>query len=190
MRAARRNLSPQLQATHAAAIKRHLLGSELFRVKKRIAVYLSNDGEVDLSATITAFRELGHEVAAPRVAAGAMRFYALEPHDTLETNEWGIFEPLPAKPVSPQELDVALVPLVAFTDQGDRLGRGGGYYDRYFEAHEALLIGIGHELQRVPTLRRNAWDKPMDAVVTEKGWRLCSDRAQTTVEPASVATPT
>lgn len=180
LRDARRGLSLQRQAKHAAAIARHLLDSNLFSEKKVIAVYLCNDGEVNLSATIEGLHERGHSLVAPRMKAGGyMAFYELERFVSLETNAWGISEPRATNSVESESLDVALVPLVAFTDAGDRLGRGGGYYDRYFQHCDTFMVGIGHELQRVPTLTPHRWDKSLDAVVTEKGWRLCSGRAKT-----------
>ena len=107
-----------------------------------------------------------------------MEFLSFIPSETLRQNQWGIREPETGIRVEETEMSVALVPLVAFTDEGDRLGRGKGFYDRYFNGDETLLIGIGHELQKLDSIERNPWDRRLDAVVTERGWRICSPRAE------------
>lgn len=151
--------------------------SNLFDSAVCVAVYLSNDGEVDLSPVIEKLYTVGVKLVAPRIDSSDMRFLPFTPSDTLSQNQWGIREPDGATYTEETQMSVALVPLVAFTERGDRLGRGKGFYDRYFSRGETMLVGIGHELQRVVSLERKPWDRPLDAVVTEKGWRVCSHRA-------------
>jgi len=81
--------------------------------------------------------------------------------------------------ISPMALDLVLTPLVAFGDEGARLGMGGGYYDRTFAwlHHRHLwrtprLIGVAYGFQYHPDLEANHWDVPLSAVVTEEGVRL------------------
>ena len=120
----------------------------------------------------------GVKLVAPRIDGLEMQFLPYKPSEALEVNRWDIREPVSGNHVEEIEMSSALVPLVAFTDQGDRLGRGKGFYDRYFGGRHTLLIGIGHELQRVESLESNSWDRRLDAVVTETGWRICSHRAE------------
>ncbi len=178
LRTARRSLSSELQQAHAAAIGEHLLCSNLFDSATCVAVYLSNDGEVDLSAVIEKLHSGGTKLVAPRIDEAEMLFMSFDPSEALSLNKWGIREPIADTCVVQTEITVALVPLVAFSDDGDRLGRGKGYYDRYFKDSEAFLIGIGHDLQKVESLEQKAWDRRLDAVVTESGWRVYSHRAE------------
>ena len=74
-----------------------------------------------------------------------------------------------------QFLSLVLMPLVAFDAKGNRLGMGGGYYDRAFnqtqwpyKTRRPLLVGVAHEFQRVPELPTESWDVPLDAVITER----------------------
>jgi len=79
--------------------------------------------------------------------------------------------------IDPRQLDVVLVPLVAFDDAGWRLGFGAGFYDRKFAfllrrlVRKPLLIGLGYELQRVERQNPSQWDVPLHATVTEQGIR-------------------
>lgn len=185
LRNARRSLSADQQEEHAAAVSEHLLRSNLFVSASCVAVYLCSDGEVDLSPVIDELYSRGVKLVAPRIEGSEMRFLPFNPSETHSQNQWGIREPKIGAHVDETEMSVALVPLVAFTDEGNRLGRGKGFYDRYFNGDETLLIGIGHELQRVESMETKAWDRRLDAVVTERGWRICSCRAKASLAPKS-----
>ena len=76
------------------------------------------------------------------------------------------------RPIDPDTLDVALVPLLGFDDHGQRLGMGGGFYDRYFSSAEQRpwIVGIAYDIQRLEkSLPSEPWDVMLDAVVTETG---------------------
>ena len=105
---------------------------------------------------------------------GTLRFSPWRPGDPLVTNRYGIPEPnvATASLLEPQELHLVLLPLLGFDRTGHRLGMGGGYYDRSFafrrdSAAPPTLIGVGYALQELPGLEAQAWDVPLDAVVTE-----------------------
>lgn len=185
LRSARRSLSVEQQEDHATAISEHFLRSTLFKSATCVAVYLCSDGEVDLRPVIEKLHTDGIKLVAPRIDGSEMRFITFTLSDELPKNQWGIREPEEETCSLETEMSVALVPLVAFTEEGDRLGRGKGFYDRFFAEDETLLVGIGHELQRVESLERNAWDRRLDAVVTERGWRICSPRAEICIAPES-----
>ena len=132
LREARRNLSESFQRAHATAVAKHLLASNLFENTQNVAVYLSCDGEVSLNPVIERLHSAEVPLVAPRIDGEYMAFFSIEPNMELARNRWGIQEPTGEQFVAAKDLSVALVPLVAFTADGDRLGRGGGYYDRYF----------------------------------------------------------
>jgi len=102
-----------------------------------------------------------------------MRFYSANKVDTL--NKYGIEEPKAiGKPWPANAFDVLLIPLVAFDRSGTRVGMGAGYYDRALEAlaHQVstkpYLVGIAHHFQEVKSLRREPWDIPLDAILTDQ----------------------
>lgn len=113
------------------------------------------------------------------LSATRMTFRPYRAGDPLGTNRFGIVEPLPGRAVGPLALATVLTPLVGFSEDGGRLGMGAGYYDRRFAAQKRpAMIGVAHELQRVDALPRREWDVPLDAVVTERGWRCFTARGR------------
>ncbi len=91
-------------------------------------------------------------------------------------NRYGIKEPLvkSADIIGAERLDLVLMPLVAFDESGNRIGMGGGFYDRTFAFKQSrsekkpYLIGIAHEIQKVDAIAAEHWDVPLTMVVTDK----------------------
>lgn len=177
-RRARRDLSHDEQVEHSNRVRAHLLNSNVLQTKTCVGTYLANDGELDLTPVIDFLHEQCIGVAVPRLNDGSMNFVKFEQNERLVENKWQIQEPHRISSIKRDKIDMVLTPLVGFTDDGVRVGRGGGYYDRYFADGDQLMIGVAHELQRSNKLENNAWDIKMDAIVTEMGWRLCSKRAR------------
>lgn len=171
-RAKRRALSVDQQEHHAQAVADLLLPR--LSPSATVAVYLRQDGELDLAPLIAQGRERGVAFAAPVLASGALRFAAYRADEPLRRDGYGLLEPAHPVPARPT---LVLVPLVAFDGQGNRLGMGGGYYDRYFAEHpRARRIGVAHECQRAARLPVDPWDARVDAVVTEQGLQWFDDR--------------
>lgn len=103
-------------------------------------------------------------------------FIHYEPHSKLKKNKFGILEPANINiSLPPSQLDLVFLPLIAFDINGNRLGTGGGYYDRTFAFlknstanKNPLLVGLAYEAQKAPQLPSDPWDVPLDAVLTEK----------------------
>ena len=188
LRAARRRLSPHQQRLAAIALSRRLHRDPNFRRARHIAFYLANDGEIDLLPLLrrqtgnkTFYLPLLSESRRPWEATRLL-FQPWDPSDkTLTKNRYGIFEPAytPRKLKAANMLDLVLLPLVGFDQQGNRLGMGKGYYDRTFARRsgswrQPKLLGIAHACQEVTSLPHAEWDVPLDGVVTDKGlcwWR-------------------
>jgi 5-formyltetrahydrofolate cyclo-ligase len=180
LRAQRRALEPPLRAEFNARITQHLMQSGLFRTSSRIAMYWAGQGEADPRAAVQRAWALHKRVFLPVLLGpfhNHLRFAPLTPASVLQKNCFGIPEPrvTRAQLLPGISMDLVLVPLVGFDDQGMRLGMGGGYYDRSFAARlfrrcwrKPRLIGVAYELQRVPQLARQPWDVALDGVVTEK----------------------
>lgn len=89
--------------------------------------------------------------------------------------------PVPEKPIDCKLPDhcVLLVPVVAFTERAERLGQGGGYFDRFLTEHSQLLaIGIAHSCQQIDSFPVAGHDRPLDAVLTEAGWITANEKTR------------
>lgn len=134
-------------------------------------VYRSFGTEVGTEALISALRKEDKQVCVPRIVGKTM----LSVPFTGETERvFGIEQP---KSGEERTCAVAFVPLLSVDRRGNRLGYGGGYYDRYFRSHpEILRVGLAYEGQLSEELPSSAWDVPLDGAVTEEGLRLFSRR--------------
>ncbi|MEW9797256.1 5-formyltetrahydrofolate cyclo-ligase [Alteromonas sp. CYL-A6] len=178
LRAARRALSDAQQDMAAADIASQLLSLPAVADASVVAGYLPNDGEVDLTPLFTRFFS---SPDAPAVALpvlhpftpGHLLFLHYHPQTPMQTNRFGIAEPVcdVTRVIPPTAIDVVLLPLVGFDAHGNRLGMGGGFYDRTLAhrdrwAKKPVLIGIAHDCQQVPALPVQSWDVPLDIIVT------------------------
>jgi 5-formyltetrahydrofolate cyclo-ligase len=181
-RRARRALPRQAQRDHARAVARHFAATRLLLAFDCFAIYLPSDGELDPGPLARRLLTAGKTVAVPVIGTTrVLSFYRYRDGARWVRNRFDIAEPdtRTETRVPTRTIDVALLPLVAFDDAGVRFGRGGGYYDATFAEHSRTLrIGIAHELQRHEGLERNAWDAPLDGVITERGARGFTIRAR------------
>ncbi|MCC5793858.1 MAG: 5-formyltetrahydrofolate cyclo-ligase [Chromatiales bacterium] len=141
-----------------------------------LAAYLPMPGEVDCLWLIRAAWFRGREVLVPVLAGKRLRFAPLSPDTRLQPNRFGIPEPCVSSSElrNPRDLPVVITPLLGFDADCNRLGMGGGFYDRSFsfrlrhrEWNRPQLIGIAFDLQQVEQLPTQAHDVRLDAVVTE-----------------------
>jgi len=177
MRAQRQALSITEQREAAERLARILARDSMFRRSRHIAFYLANDGELDPAILLQRAWDMGKLCYLPVITPRqSLLFAPYAEGDPLALNRFGI--PEPVRPglalVKARVLDLVLTPLVAFDDRGHRLGMGGGFYDRTlsFLRHrhawrKPRLLGIAHELQRVPALPAATWDVPLDGVATD-----------------------
>ena len=178
---ARRAALPALERSEraAAATARLLALPELAEVAGRtIAGYVAGQGELDPAAVLERAGARGCKVALPRVSREAprLRFHEVAPGAALAATSgpFGLREPDAAAPELPiGDLDVVIVPGVAFDAEGRRLGFGGGYYDGALAMARAgapgrpTLIGIAYDFQIVDDCPAGAGDVPVDLVVTD-----------------------
>ncbi len=179
MRARRRALSPSERHHHSLALERNLASSPQFLRSRHIALYLPNDGELDLRPVIARAEAMGKRCYLPVLSPlyhNRLWFAPYHQGDELQLNRFGIPEPIlnwrQMRPV--WTLDLVLTPLVAFDLQGNRLGMGGGFYDRTLAYlgrrrywRKPHLIGTAYEFQCVEALEIQHWDVPLSGVVTE-----------------------
>lgn len=181
MRRQRAALSPAELAATSLAITRHLWRLPPVARARRLAAYMAVGGEVDCSTFLAQARARGRETFLPVLHGQKLMFAPAPAGVAMAENRFGIPEPAYGAGcwLRGMDIDVVLVPLVAFDDQGHRLGMGGGYYDRSFSfaIHRGAwrrpwLIGLAHEFQRVDAISAQCWDVPLHAVVTERGARI------------------
>ena len=180
MRRRRRSLTAPQRMSFAERLARSIASSRIFHRSLRIAVYLPNDGEMDPRRLIHRAWKVGKHCYLPTLNRQRLWFLPYRCDTPLRTNRFGIPEPdlSPRRRWSLQTLDLVLAPLVAFDDQGNRLGMGGGYYDRTFSylasrSHwrRPLIVGVAYEFQRVQDLPCHPWDVPLHGIATERGLR-------------------
>ncbi len=179
LRKKRQLLPPQVSRAAGISVYENLKKYRPYFRAKNIACYLANDGEVSLSVAIQEIWLRNINVCLPALSAinqHSMYFASFYADSSLTKNQYGIYEPAThvGRQVKSLALDIVLVPLVAFSRQGDRLGMGGGYYDRYFSfllrslsGRKPKLVGVAYDFQEVDFLQSDKWDVQLDAVITE-----------------------
>jgi 5-formyltetrahydrofolate cyclo-ligase len=179
LRAARRALSPVQQRAAGKLLARQVGNWLPLISKKHIAFYWPNDGEIDPRPLMRCLEKQGKCCYLPRLYADGRHqvwFKRYRTGDRLYNNQFGIPEPAITQPHIPAwALQVVLMPLVGFDKAGNRLGMGGGFYDRSFafkqkrHSCQPKLIGLAHSIQQVDNLSVQGWDIPVDNIVTELG---------------------
>ena len=179
LRKLRLELDPAEHRHQSARLCRRLAHHPLFLHARRIAAYLPAKGEVDCRSLIETAWQRGREVYLPvlrTIGHNRLWFARFEPDTRLVRNRFGIAEPDidHARRIEPFALDLVLTPLVGFDAHGNRLGMGGGFYDRSFaylhrRRHwfRPRLLGLAFECQRLARLPTEPWDIPLSAIATE-----------------------
>ena len=172
-KAARKALSPARRAEASARICAQLAVLPKFQAAGRILLYAAFGSEVDLAALAEEAARQGKQIAYPVCGEGFSLTAAVPAQNGgWEVGAYGIRTPILARAevLSPEALDLVLVPCTAFDAACRRVGMGKGYYDRYLpRCTRAVKIGIAFEAQRVPSAAVDAHDQRLDAFVTEKG---------------------
>lgn len=176
----RKALSKQQQHQLEAEIARTVSASQCFNRAHRIALYFPCHGEAGTSLIISKAWQRKKQVYLPVLFASdshPLRFVRFLPNTSLRPNRFQIPEPIwnYSDLLKPNQLDLVITPLVAFTQQGERLGMGGGFYDRSFSfisrrttPRKPFLLGLAYEFQKVTALDSQDWDIPLDWIATEK----------------------
>ncbi|NDL68149.1 5-formyltetrahydrofolate cyclo-ligase [Anaerotalea alkaliphila] len=151
---------------------RRILAEVCYQSAGRILVYRSMPGEVQTDLLIRTALADGKEVCCPRVLdKQRMEFYAIEGLEGFVRSPFGVLEPAgEGEPAVPDRNTLVVVPGLAFDPRGNRLGYGGGYYDRYLQAHPHRLawIALAYDFQLFPEIPAEPFDIPMDVVLTPK----------------------
>ena len=181
IRTKRKMLSNTDQILSAVSLAKKLQANEHVITAKSIALYLANDGELNLAPFISWCWQQEKEVYLPVVhpfSKGHLLFLRYSADSIMTVNKYGIKEPkLDIRHILPtQQLDIILTPLVAFDKSGARIGMGGGYYDRTLakwhhnyltnEQSKPYPIGIAHNCQQIEKVPTELWDIPLPEIIT------------------------
>lgn len=168
MRAKRDALTEAQVIEKSQKILKNLLGTTEYKNAKKIFCYVSFEKEVDTFSIIRQAFSDGKEVAVPRVNGNQMEFYKIRSVEELQPGYYGILEPV--TDVIEKELEgIIIIPGLVFDMQCNRIGYGGGFYDRYLNAHtdHALIkIALAYEFQMVSKIETEEHDQKMDRIVT------------------------
>ncbi len=166
MMLARRNaLGPEEIAKRSRSVQDSVLKSSFFNSAKSIGAYFAFGSEVRTDFILGEGKKLGKQVALPSIEGDKIVFYEMSSAKYLVKGRFGIMEPLPYGKIT--ELDLLIVPGIAFDRAGYRLGYGKGYYDRFLLEHQTFSVGLAYSFQLVEKLPRGRQDMRMDAVATE-----------------------
>ena len=139
-----------------------------------VMVYVAKPPEVDTELLITTLLARGTRVIVPVIErkTTTLRLSYLEDPSVLVESTFCVPEPVGCEiPARPDEIGIAIIPLLAFDRQGNRLGYGAGYYDRFLAAHPRVkTIGIAFACQEMPELPGEPTDIRMDRILTESGF--------------------
>ncbi len=133
---------------------------------KIIGGYYPINHELSDIQILEKFEKLDYLVTLPKIKKNSqMDFFYWTTKDPLIINSYGIPEPTSNKIKYP---DILLVPLVAFDNDFNRVGYGGGFYDRYIKNKKILTIGLAYSFQKVKKIMINEYDTKLDFIITEK----------------------
>ncbi len=110
----------------------------------------------------------GKRVVFPRVSGDLLEFVAVDPSTAFQPGTWGVAEPVAGTGVAVEEIDLMVLPGVAFDLRCFRLGWGKGYYDRVLANHSGVCLGLAYDFQLLPELPVREGERPLDFVVSEE----------------------
>jgi 5-formyltetrahydrofolate cyclo-ligase len=152
---------------------RNLVSTPQFQSASTVMMYLSLPHEVDTSEAILYAWQLGKIVAVPKISWQQRHMIPVQINSLetgFSTEATGLRNPIRGVPTPLEEIDLVVAPLLGFDSKGNRLGRGGSYYDRFFANEElkAPRCGFAFAEQMVDSIPTAEHDKPVDFLVTDK----------------------
>ncbi len=149
----------------------HLIESwDVFQASESILIYMPVHSEIDLTPLLERFPR--KRWTLPRILPEEEHRMVFHLYDAahLEKHPFGMLEPAPHLPlVSPEEIQLALVPGLAFDRSGWRLGYGGGYYDRFLTSFQGISAGIVFQALLLEEVPHSLLDIPMRWIISEQG---------------------
>jgi 5-formyltetrahydrofolate cyclo-ligase len=165
----RRRCKTQIPTGDPEKLCRNLLAQPWFQAADTIMAFAALKDEPNVDPVLTEILRLGKTLVLPKCGErGNMTAHRVRDLSELVSGAYGIREPKDTAPVVPKtEIDLILVPGVAFDREGGRLGRGKGYYDRFLADFSGRTLGVCFAAALVPQVPTEPWDRRMDGVVTD-----------------------
>ena len=172
----RRHLAPEFAQSLSLQIQNNLLASSISASAASVVLYAPIQNEVDTGLLLSSWLASGKAVFLPRVARDRVSIEIVQVFgpDDLAGSALGIPKPHGEAVTTPLERPVLIVPGGAFSSNGDRIGRGGGHYDRFISQQgPAVRVGLAYSFQLLDDLPRDEWDQRMDFIITETAVHDC-----------------
>lgn len=167
------SLSEEQYTTLSEKIAVSLYAQKEWVEAKIIGITLSMENEVNTYPIIEKAWEEGKKVVVPKCNKGTrtMSFRKISNFEQLETVYMNLREPIPVltEEMNADEIDLQIVPGVAYTQRGERIGYGGGYYDRYLMHYKGNTLSLAYDFQMVKHIPVEPFDKNVEKIITEKG---------------------
>ena len=158
-------------------ICQNLIATDQFQRASVVMCFLSLPQEVDTAPIILHAWQQGKIVTVPKVSWQQRHMIPIEINSLeigIATGTFGLKNPTAGIPTPFEEIDLVITPGIGFAENGDRLGRGGGYYDRFFSDRlKAVRCGIAFSQQILDAVPTEAHDQRLDLIVTDKGVTIC-----------------
>lgn len=168
--AERKSLSIYIVRRESAMVMKKLHFLSEYQNAKNIMVYFPCSNEINTMPLIHELLNTSSKrcyVPVIKSVIGEMKAVSLTKHKKLSVNKYGLPEPVNKRAtIDPLELDVILIPGLAFTAKGERIGFGRGYYDRYLKKTHAKKVALAYDFQVVDYLPQNKNDVLLDIIIT------------------------
>lgn len=177
----RAKLSPELHESYSTRIAELVASTTYYKNARTIMCFVNFGSEVNTTILIRRALDDGKRVAVPIAIHETKELIpsVITSMDELEPGYFNILTPKEefVRPVDPTEIDVVLVPGVAFDHHGYRVGYGGGFYDRFLTKirKDTKKIAIGYSLQILDQVPRESFDIPVEMIISEKGLLPCDE---------------
>ncbi len=169
IRQVRAQLSKELKTQYSKDIQNKLLKEKLFFGANEIYCYVSSNHEVQTEKIMNEAWKQGKRVAVPKVTKkGEMEFFYIQGKEELKVGHYGILEPTSDIPAN-ADCELMILPGICFDYKGNRIGYGGGYYDRYLRKHHPKhKVALAYSCQMTESIEAEKHDVSVDMIFTER----------------------
>lgn len=164
-------LSKSIVSSLSKSIQTTLIESQYFQKAKSVAVYYPIKNEVKTDMIIETCLSSNKDIFLPRLDKKQLSFVSFMPESKLIENKFGIPEVANPKAALAKQFDLIICPGVCFDSKKNRIGYGGGYYDRFLSLASYNHLGmIAFDMQKIEIIEKEEHDIPMEFIITESGF--------------------
>jgi len=173
----RRSMPQEVVVEKSNNVIQNLIQLEDFRRANRILFYLSFDNEVETKTLVRELLEKKEKTIIITKIENSkdLALHKISSYEDLQPGPYGILEPAIGSPVRLEDVDLIIVPGIAFDNDGNRVGYGKGYYDELLKTSRAKNVALAYDFQIVPAIPAKEHDIPMDIIITEGDTIICTN---------------